>query len=268
MGVRERKEREKECRRQEIVVAAKRAFSEKGFGRARMEDIAREAELAPATLYIYFRNKEELFATFSLTLLQCLSAKLKNILHGTYAGTAGRLDQLKNAIFEMYLCDPWGFWSFIQVHSNEMIANLSPSFLRRFEEMFQGFNELLTAVFQEGIDQKELINKSPAAMVKIFWTTLSGILLFDKNEDQNKEETFKTELDFAFEILQRGLQRMFFGKDMKDKICCQCSLKPNCSGLRELFAVPELQCAELLAFPNRNRTTGIERSPITSPAGC
>ena len=60
MGIQERKEREKERRRQQIMVAAKRVFSEKGFNKATMEDIAHEAELSPGTLYLYFKNKEEL----------------------------------------------------------------------------------------------------------------------------------------------------------------------------------------------------------------
>ena len=60
MGIRERKEREKERRRQQITVAAKKVFSDKGFNRATMDDIANEAELSPGTLYLYFKNKEEL----------------------------------------------------------------------------------------------------------------------------------------------------------------------------------------------------------------
>ena len=49
MGIQERKEREKERRRQQIMVAAKRVFSDKGFNKATMEDIAQEAELSPGT---------------------------------------------------------------------------------------------------------------------------------------------------------------------------------------------------------------------------
>jgi AcrR family transcriptional regulator len=40
MGIRERKEREKERRRQQIMVAAKKVFTDKGFSKATMDDIA------------------------------------------------------------------------------------------------------------------------------------------------------------------------------------------------------------------------------------
>jgi AcrR family transcriptional regulator len=60
MGIIERKEREKEARRNLIIEAAERVFQTKGVQQATMDDIAREAELAKGTLYLYYRNKEEL----------------------------------------------------------------------------------------------------------------------------------------------------------------------------------------------------------------
>lgn len=79
MGIRERKEREKERRRQQIIVAAKRVFTSKGFNKATMEDIAQEAELSPGTLYLYFKNKEELYASLSLRILQYLHIRVEHV---------------------------------------------------------------------------------------------------------------------------------------------------------------------------------------------
>ena len=79
MGIKERKERERERRRQQIIVAAKRVFSEKGFNRATMEDIAQEAELSAGTLYLYFKNKDELYASMSLRILHYLLIRLEHL---------------------------------------------------------------------------------------------------------------------------------------------------------------------------------------------
>lgn len=56
-----RKERERILRRTEILSAAMDVFSEKGFSRATLEEIAERAEFGKGTLYNYFANKEELF---------------------------------------------------------------------------------------------------------------------------------------------------------------------------------------------------------------
>src|SRR5262245_110521 len=48
-------------KRRQIVDGACRVFLERGFDAASMGEIAREARVAKGTLYVYFKNKEELF---------------------------------------------------------------------------------------------------------------------------------------------------------------------------------------------------------------
>jgi len=56
-----RKEREKLLHRQEILEAALRLFSNKGFHNVSMQDIANESEFGVGTLYNFFNSKEQLF---------------------------------------------------------------------------------------------------------------------------------------------------------------------------------------------------------------
>ena len=57
-----RREREIERIREDILHAAARAFAEKGFHAATMQDIAREAGYTAASLYTYFESKERIFS--------------------------------------------------------------------------------------------------------------------------------------------------------------------------------------------------------------
>lgn len=52
-----RREREKQARYDTILDAAERVFSEKGYERTSMDDIARTASLSRALLYVYFKDK-------------------------------------------------------------------------------------------------------------------------------------------------------------------------------------------------------------------
>jgi AcrR family transcriptional regulator len=52
----------KDFRTEEIVRAARRVIGESGFGDASMERIAHEAGISKGTIYLYFRNKEDLLA--------------------------------------------------------------------------------------------------------------------------------------------------------------------------------------------------------------
>src|SRR5436853_7923998 len=49
-----------EDRREQIIDAAMRVFSQKGFTRATNKDIAREARITPGVIYHYFENKQAL----------------------------------------------------------------------------------------------------------------------------------------------------------------------------------------------------------------
>ena len=79
MRIQERKERDKELRRHQIMDAAKMVYSKKGSSSATIENIAEEAGFSPATIYLYFKNKDELSASLSLQMLNDLVEKIKNI---------------------------------------------------------------------------------------------------------------------------------------------------------------------------------------------
>lgn len=54
-------QRRAEDRPSEICAAALEVFAEKGFAAARLEEIARRAGVSKGTLYLYFKDKEDLF---------------------------------------------------------------------------------------------------------------------------------------------------------------------------------------------------------------
>ncbi|HJS39996.1 MAG TPA: TetR/AcrR family transcriptional regulator, partial [Sphingomicrobium sp.] len=54
-------QRRAENRPGEICAAALEVFAEKGFAAARLEEIARRAGVSKGTLYLYFKDKEDLF---------------------------------------------------------------------------------------------------------------------------------------------------------------------------------------------------------------
>lgn len=60
MGIAERREREKEALRTRIVEAARDIVSEEGLDALSMRALAERIEYSPATIYLYFRDKEEI----------------------------------------------------------------------------------------------------------------------------------------------------------------------------------------------------------------
>jgi AcrR family transcriptional regulator len=61
MTVASRKQREKEEMRALILDAAKKIFLEKGYYQASIRNIAEKIEYSPGTIYLYFKEKDEIF---------------------------------------------------------------------------------------------------------------------------------------------------------------------------------------------------------------
>ncbi len=57
----QRPQRRKDARPQEIVAAALQEFSQRGFAATRLDDVAARAGVAKGTIYLYFNSKADLF---------------------------------------------------------------------------------------------------------------------------------------------------------------------------------------------------------------
>jgi AcrR family transcriptional regulator len=98
MSVKERREREEKARLEAILASAETVFARSGYYEARMEDIAREAELAKGTLYYYFKSKDEIY----LHLLEREARAVHEEISRRITEDASLLEALREA-FDLYL---------------------------------------------------------------------------------------------------------------------------------------------------------------------
>ena len=61
MGLKERKARERLDKRELILQSAHKIFAEDGFEQVSIRNIAKDVEYSPATIYLYFKDKNEIF---------------------------------------------------------------------------------------------------------------------------------------------------------------------------------------------------------------
>lgn len=86
MGTEERKAREKERRRKAIIDAAEKVIFSKGLEQATMKEIAEAAELSKGTLYLYFKNKQDLYIAICERGSNMLNQKFSKVLAGDQTG--------------------------------------------------------------------------------------------------------------------------------------------------------------------------------------
>ena len=109
----ERRERQVELRRADVLAAAAAEFAEKGFDGAQMSALASRAEVALGTLYSLFESKEHLFQAVIETSASAVRDSIQaEVL--ALADARQRLLHLIDACFERFRNDPVFFRIYAQ----------------------------------------------------------------------------------------------------------------------------------------------------------
>jgi AcrR family transcriptional regulator len=91
-----RRREQKLHRQEEILAAAFDVFAAHGYEAARIDEVARQAGIAKGTIYLYFRDKEQLFRA----VVQGLVRKRFDAIAGSFQGTGEQL--LRELLSRMY----------------------------------------------------------------------------------------------------------------------------------------------------------------------
>jgi len=119
VGIAERREREKEQRKNDIIDAAERVFFGHGHENATMDDVAKEAELSKGTLYLYFKNKEELYLAIHLRGNKILRSLFEKTID-KYKSGLEKTKAIGLAYVEFYKTYPNYFNALIYYESREI----------------------------------------------------------------------------------------------------------------------------------------------------
>src|SRR5258708_11524097 len=84
-----------EIKRAAMLDAAMKLFSQYGYRRTSIDDIAHEAEIAKGTVYLSFKSKEEIFRALCESLIERTEAAVK-----LARGTSGPIDARLIAMLE------------------------------------------------------------------------------------------------------------------------------------------------------------------------
>jgi AcrR family transcriptional regulator len=139
--------RHKDEHKQEAIInAAVKLVNEIGFAASSVAKIAREANVSPATLYIYFKNKEDLLVSTYIDIKQ----KLCTALLKDFDENQPIRDILKKMWFNgfEYTSGYPDYFQFTEQFSNSAYSSLVD------KEEVERFFEPMIRIFQKGIRQK------------------------------------------------------------------------------------------------------------------
>jgi TetR/AcrR family transcriptional regulator len=203
MSIQERKEREKEHRKEEIIDAAQRIFFEKGLNAATMDEIAESAELSKGTLYIYYSSKEDLYLAVLMRGLKLLHSMFSEVItHET--SVVAILDKMEKAYIRFFNTQRNYFrmLNFFQApHFHKQVS----------EEMKKACTiendsnwEQIVELLRRGVREKKIrADINPVEIAVILWSSVTSLMLRIDSEGGLWQELRDIDLTKTLEISDR-----------------------------------------------------------------
>ena len=205
-----RKQEEKEQRRNLIIDAAQELFFSKHYEEITIETIAKKAQLAKGTIYLYFDSKEALYSAVAIRGRRILNSMYKNAVIGKKNGLE-KAFSIGEAYYDFYRQHKSYFLMWIESEhlpgaikgeinskeltsiSNENLRILEKAVAEGIEDgsMRPNLNPLLTSVF---------LIQSTKAMIEL----PPGFELLLKHSGSEKDEVLK----FTLQALRHSLQNI------------------------------------------------------------
>lgn len=188
-----------------IIKTAETLFEQNGFESTSMNDIAREAGYSKATLYVYFKNKEEIVNCIILQSMKLLYDRIQ-ISTQTESNLLARYDGICHELTAYCDAYPLYFQTLIQEINVDVNNPETPPVFHDIFEVGEKINGLIGIFLKDGIDQGIFRSdiKIPET-VFFFWASLSGIILMASQKknylEQFMETTKQDFLKYSFDTL-------------------------------------------------------------------
>jgi AcrR family transcriptional regulator len=185
--------------KQELIInVAESQFIRFGFRKTTMEDIAKAAGIGKATLYYYFKSKEDIFAAMIEKVAQ---SALKQVIGAT---NTGKTPQEKFRIFwisqAQFIKEKVDYYAALR----EDLLELFPSIRRKQEKAEGSALAALRGILAEGVDRHVFAIPDVEATARILLFLMQGLtqrIIIEENW-----ATWEDVINLFLELVVKGLE--------------------------------------------------------------
>ena len=185
MNLSDRKLKERKLRQELILKGALEVFKSKGIEGSTMDEIALESGFGKATLYYYFKSKEEVFAAILTNGWQNLWTDLEPIISEDNKSPRDTFINILLCISDNVRTRP-GLYEFL-FNAPKMISFDSQGW-RKYQERIYS---VIQALLEEGIKLGEFPESKPKMLFKALGGLFMGLVLMGKDKPVSKKNIEK-----------------------------------------------------------------------------
>ena len=191
----------KEERRSQIMEAAMKVFTKKGFASARMDDIVTESGLSKGAIYHYYAGKKDIFLALikhweTQTFPNFYNRDVKE------RSAANTLRDFSNEILKVFNSRSYVFHAEVEFWS---LSNQDDEVRKRSQELYEKIINLFELVINKGIRNKEFISVNTRMTAIYILSVFQGINWFCIfNDKKLKAENY---IHDSIEMIILGLSK-------------------------------------------------------------
>ena len=187
-----------------IAKGAMTVFANKGIANTTMDDIAKEAGYGKATLYVYFKNKEDIVSFISLYSMRILRDSLKGAIEGN--GTSKDIFMgICNSIEKFYDEYPDFFRrtiKYIEINTRD-----DGSWLSQTYQVGEEINQIILDFLEKGARKGDLVQSDNyKETILNIWGMVSGIVELASEKEEYIRIAIATDKE---NFLKRGFENIY-----------------------------------------------------------
>ena len=177
----QRRSREREQRRDCILRAAEHVFHQRGFAQTTMDQVAEQAELSKGTLYLYFKNKDDLHVALSTCMVDEVLQRFTEVLAGDRSGIE-LVERAMQAYGEVVRANPENFrTSVIWMVSGQAADTRTPEFVAHRAKIKRLVAAMVEAIGRGQRDGSIRRDLDPTQTAFRLWAAMVGALQIQIN---------------------------------------------------------------------------------------
>ena len=206
MGGAERKVREKQARRQAILDAARDCFFTDGFEATTISQIADKVELSTGTLYLYYKNKEEIYVSILEEGLDILYDLMKSA-EPEDGSPADYIEAHARAYHRFYTDYGQYFDIMFFIRRPDKEVELQGDLSDRLNNQTSRCLGLVEVAVEKGIASGEFRLLDPHEAARVMWATMNGLMvLHEKRTEEMLTEKLPRLIEVSISIMLDGIR--------------------------------------------------------------
>lgn len=175
-----------------------------GFRKMTMEDIAKEARVGRRTIYLYFKNKEDVALSSIGRVVELAEARMKEILG---QGDLDVVEKLRLMMIERVMRRVRAVAEYHE-SLDEIFEVVRPAYIERRRQYFFVEQDLISQVLEAGIEEKKIFVSNPMTIAATMLQATNAFLPYSLSvRELGNPDQIEKQLGLMVNLLIKGVTK-------------------------------------------------------------